>query len=409
MVDSTSIRILLTVLFSVVGLGTGFVGVHSAFNVTSLSEMLFALLCIGASANAVVAAILLNNESGVLGPTLGAATTGLLGSAYLIWVDVNSIVIQPAWMWPAGIVLAASGMAIVYILLLYKKTPVAVWKFLAALLLPLWGVIQFWYETQYQPSRMRPQASLSSSIEGLGLDAEGRAIAKSRLELDNAGGARVQIIGSLYRVLGVRQRPAVEPDLQGSTSAQLAHSFEWTNNGRRFVAGMVEEIDLLQADEVMPITAFLEGGEMWSTDFVTAVSPDAYDMIRLDGEIYVARSGGLKLGEAQECDESASAGGDIVGLPSPAQRGSGEEFVCMDQPVVPRNAVYSYLDDDPIIRRELIVSSAVRLGPYPQINVFFGRQDAAGTFVPDQTSFQEQYPAVVLRTRSEMAPAIEGP
>lgn len=300
-----------------------------------------------------------------LGPSLAAAISGLLVFLEVIWVDGLSPT-RESWVLLPSLLALLAVLAVVAMFRAAHLSPVKSWKVIVATVVPLAGVLQFWYTTQYLPVVERPHLNLSTSLDRGNPprpSEQGLIPLQGTVTIENKSRAQVAVLGSFYRV-SVEAKPVGAP--QSSLSAveaiELARSFEWRNNSRPYRSSLgYPPSGLIQADELVPLTSFFEPGERWSTTFVVLVPEERYNVATLQVQVDVARKVRLSLEKPEPCfDQTVTER-----LPDPENKfgpriaNDGSLYVCVQQEVDARTAVEKVVGDRPLlVRRQLSLTDS---------------------------------------------------
>jgi len=395
-------------LFAVLAVATAFVGFSDLFGASDLAALILSILWLGVAANAAVAAyLILKARPAALLPALAAGLSGILAIGYVLWVDSRSPQPQP-WALAICLLLVLHIYVVLRVALLIKLTPIASWKVTLATVLPLWAIIQFWYQTQYAPTIARPQITLMTSMEETGRDSSGIVTVKATVAAENPSNTRVDVLASLFRIYGLSQNPSGHEVFPVGDA--VASSFEWVQNERRYQATSPAVGDsLLLADEIVPITTFFEPKQTWSTSFVFNVDSRVHHLVRLEAELSVVRAAQLSLEPPTPC-EFGDARDDrpiVTGALPPVSNDQNARFVCVEQGVDAPNSIYEYVDDHPAMRRYLILSESPALNRYyPQMRVFFGNGESFAQQEPEfqavQSRINRRYPGITTWSATEI-------
>ncbi|MFJ9644123.1 hypothetical protein [Streptomyces sp. NPDC101206] len=201
-----------------------------------------------------------------------------------------------------GITLLLIGCAVAVLLGAVMERPAGTmkgaWVAIIALL-PLAGVIQFWYLTFYKPVHELPQVNVVADLDEVRRYG-GVTHMRGSVDLENTGEGELNVLGALYTVTG----HAVEPPERMMTNGEVASSLgmPW-----RVTSGDLSPYKgLIKIGRLVRPGGHLTPGQKFSTSFVFDVKNDAQDKLRLTIHLSLITRIGGDLGHFEPCESDVT-------------------------------------------------------------------------------------------------------
>lgn len=187
---------------------------------------------------------------------------------------------------------------------LRRKVKVTVGKagpLLLGLVGTVFGVFQFWYAQQYLPTRQPPALEATTTLEPIGVSVGGLDGYKATLSLKNAGSTKVLAIAGAYMISGSQippREPVPSPERVLEPFVKLLYSQAPDPYAGRFSRHAGEKSQtILQAGRLFAENRYFEPGQELSREYVVFVPSCRYGLLRLRGEVVVAKGALLRLGD----------------------------------------------------------------------------------------------------------------
>ncbi|MFF3546923.1 hypothetical protein ACFYXD_34425 [Streptomyces platensis] len=199
----------------------------------------------------------------------------------------------------------------------------------AIALLPLAGVIQFWFMNFYQPTHDSPRVSVTSRLSELS-HSGGVSHLRGEITLHNEGAAPVDILGAIYTVSGYRMRSAV-----GMRPDQVVQDLDGAKPNQTHLG---KYRGLLTFDDVMQSGDILMPNQRWSKTFAFDVRGSKQDLARLVVHLSALTHTG-DSDTSDKCEGNFTLGGDYPG-----------KYRCTQTKLPSQSLMRMVLGDQPIAR-----------------------------------------------------------
>jgi hypothetical protein len=332
------------------------------------------LLAIGLVCFWAFMAVVLKQKSWLVATVLSQVFVAFL-AGYIVLIDQRSPVSQ--LFGKAGIGLALGLFGVVWILYFgrHAKTFVTKGVAVAAALVPLLGLFQFWLETDYLPRTSRPLVDIQAELSPIG--ATGHTVhLLAKVTLHNRGSVQADVPAGLMRVTAYpKHLPSIAPtptaiadgmDLSGATAG----------NDYRSIPSPAAAARLLYADDFVTNGSFLLPGMQIEYKKVIDVDSQSVEFARLSvSAVFITKR---RVSETRTCfPPRVSTKTDPVDFVKKAAHvwpsAAGGHFLCVENQIAPQNVVHELVSDDPILRIYLIIDDPTQPKvEYPQIFAAYG-------------------------------------
>ena len=290
---------------------------------------------------------------------------------YIAIIDLRSPVRQFTGV--SGLALVIGGIGVVWVCVLVRWVPRSVHRGVAALavVFPLLGLFQFWYETDYVPRNSTPMVDIQVALKEVSRSGSTVHLAAD-LTLHNRGSAEADSIGSLLRITAYPsgaeiQQPSANAIARAMDEGLASRDFRdepLPTNGRR----------LLYADDFFPVGgSFLTPGE--TDSFHVTVDVDASEVSHVKVSADVGLIAQRDMGAVHACFGRRRDVADpkfLAQITKPTDY-AGFKFLCAETDLEPRNVVQDLVADHPSIRTYLVLSDPARPdAEYPQFSLDYG-------------------------------------
>ncbi len=201
----------------------------------------------------------------------------------------------------------------------------ATWGLVVAVL-PLIGLVQFWYATFYRPAHEGPRVNVVAKLDPVGRHGDVTRM-RGTVALENVGVGQLDVIGAVYTVTG-HDVPAARHLDQDDASAALKDTarVEWRENE--------EYRGLLKVGRLIRHGGHLTPGQKNETSFVFDAENDSQEKVRLTVFLYLIVHGADSLEGFTRCGK-----GDFV-----------KPDVCLEVRLPFESIIRDLLGDRPVAR-----------------------------------------------------------
>ncbi|GFE17336.1 hypothetical protein Sgleb_53830 [Streptomyces glebosus] len=192
-----------------------------------------------------------------------------------IWVEIYSPIHDEFWDLLVTVVaslLVAVAVAVIVRAFAFDHIELSKVGTAAIALLPLAGVIQFWYMNFYKPTHDSPRVSVTSRLSELG-HSRGVSHLRGEITLHNEGSAPADVLGAMYTVRGYHMQSA-----EGMSAQKVVDKLDGATANQTHLG---KYVTLLTFDDVMQSGDILMPGQKWFKSFVFDARGDRQDMVRL--------------------------------------------------------------------------------------------------------------------------------
>ncbi len=221
-------------------------------------------------------------------------------------------------------------------------------------LLPLAGVIQFWYLTFYKPTHERPQVNVVAKLDEV-RRYKGITHMRGTVDLENAGAAELNVLGAVYTVTGHAVEPTDHMMTNEEVTANLGMPWRVTSGDLSPYKGLIKIGRLVRPG------GHLTPGQKFSTSFVFDVRNDAQEKLRLTIHLSLLTRNSGDLGTFEPCTSE-------VAVPK----------ACFQTAVPTQSWLRSVLGDRPVARTGVFFPvKPYRAQPYLQTKFQYADRDVA--------------------------------
>lgn len=156
------------------------------------------------------------------------------------------------------------------------------------------SVIQFWYTAQYVPSSIAPSLTITLDLSKVGENHDQTAVAAT-VTVKNASATRVRVLGSMYRISGIRKCFTREISDARGFATELAKAWADDRSASRIAQDRV--VDVLAADKfvLLPEGGWFDPGQEATRRFMVWVPREQYDLTRLETFFFFGKGSQLEL------------------------------------------------------------------------------------------------------------------
>ncbi|MDX3713768.1 hypothetical protein PV733_33450 [Streptomyces europaeiscabiei] len=208
------------------------------------------------------------------------------------------------------------------------------WIALTALL-PVAGVVQFWYLNFYKPSNDRPSVDVTASFKEVSHSRESTRL-QGTITLKNVGSNSADVLGSMYMVTGHKMASA-----ERMTANEASGFLDLYLPDRRHFA---EHASLLRFDDVIRSGEVLSPGHKWTTSFVFDATWGRQDLVRLTVSLSLLTH--LDHSKTSECEKGKFKVTEFQG-----------SYRCVQTELSAHSLVRDILGDHPLARTVIFFPS----------------------------------------------------
>ncbi|GAO08468.1 hypothetical protein TPA0598_04_01040 [Streptomyces lydicamycinicus] len=192
-----------------------------------------------------------------------------------VWVEIYSPIHDEFWdllVTVVAVLLVAFAVTVIVRAFAFDHIELSKIGTAAIALLPLAGVLQFWYMNFYKPTHDSPRVSVTSRLAELG-HSRGVSHLRGEITLHNEGSAPADILGAMYTVRGYRMQSA-----EGMPARKVVEQLDGATANQTHLG---KYVTLLTFDDVMQSGEILMPGQKWYKSFVFDARGEKQDMVRL--------------------------------------------------------------------------------------------------------------------------------
>lgn len=264
-----------------------------------------------------------------------------------IWIEPNSGLHDALdrLVWIAAVLLIALAIAAVISIVGHPHVLNVTWGLVAAIL-PLVGLLQFWYLTFYRPVHEGPRVNVVSQLHEL---RHGKGVTHMRgtVTLENVGAGELDVLAAVYTVTGhdVAAARYITKDEANSVLGRPGN-VAWRENS--------QYRGLLKVGRLIRHGGHFTPGQKNETSFVFDVKNGSLESVRLTVFLYFIMHGSDSLGEFTEC-----------------KAGSGGLDECLEVKLPRESLIRDLLGDRPIARVKFRHHDPKRGIPLPLLEAEF--------------------------------------
>jgi hypothetical protein len=161
------------------------------------------------------------------------------------------------------------------------------------------GAVNFWYTSSFVPFKASPALSIETDLQQQAVKGDMVAIGAT-VTVRNTSETKVVVVGSKYRILGLKVAPPTGPV---TVRSRLAPDGQTPRPGGR-VSPLSDDqkSSLIQTDRLLPANISFDRNQVHKATLVVVVPKDAFDLVRVNTVVVVAKDRVLQLDQTQNED-----------------------------------------------------------------------------------------------------------